>query len=118
MSKYPIGIGFLTPATPERLRYMAQMGATHVVTSLPAEGRRNRQGDIWAFEGMLAQRKEIESYGLKLSVYEAAMRISKITANRSATWGAPACLFSVITGWSASAGCAPISRRRPEVARW
>lgn len=70
MSKYPIGIGFLTPATPERLRYMAQMGATHVVTSLPAEGRRNRQGDIWAFEGMLAQRKEIESYGLKLSVYE------------------------------------------------
>ena len=70
MSKYPIGIGFLTAATPERLRYMAQMGATHVVTSLPAEGRRNRQGDIWAFEGMLAQRKEIESYGLKLSVYE------------------------------------------------
>ena len=70
MSKYPIGIGFLTAATPERLRYMAQMGAMHVVTSLPAEGRRNRQGDIWAFEGMLAQRKEIESYGLKLSVYE------------------------------------------------
>jgi len=70
VSKYPIGIGFLTAATPERLRYMAQMGATHVVTSLPAEGRRNRQGDIWAFEGMLAQRKEIESYGLILSVYE------------------------------------------------
>ena len=70
MSKYPIGIGFLTAATPERLRYMAQMGAMHVVTSLPAEGRRNRQGDIWAFEGMLAQRKEIESYGLILSVYE------------------------------------------------
>ncbi len=70
MSKYPIGIGFLTAATPERLRYMAQMGATHVVTSLPADGRRNRKGDVWAFEGMLAQRKEIESYGLELSVYE------------------------------------------------
>ena len=70
MSKYPIGIGFMTAATPERLRYMAQMGATHVVTNLPANGRRNRQGEVWAFEGMLAQRKEIESYGLKLSVYE------------------------------------------------
>ena len=70
MSKQSIGIGFMTPATPERLRFMAQMGATHVVTHLPADKPRNRDGDIWTFEGMLAQRKEVESYGLQLSVYE------------------------------------------------
>ena len=70
MSKQSIGIGFMTPATPERLRFMAQMGATHVVTHLPADKPRNRDGDIWTFDGMLAQRKEVESYGLQLSVYE------------------------------------------------
>ena len=70
MSKQSIGIGLMTPATPERLRFMAQMGATHVVTQLPADKPRNRDGDIWTFEGMLAQRKEVESYGLQLSVYE------------------------------------------------
>ena len=70
MSKQSIGIGFMTPATPERLRFMAQMGATHVVTQLPADKPRNRDSDIWTFEGMLAQRKEVESYGLQLSVYE------------------------------------------------
>ena len=70
MSKQSIGIGFMTPATPERLRIMAQMGATHVVTQLPADKPRNRDSDIWTFEGMLAQRKEVESYGLQLSVYE------------------------------------------------
>ena len=70
MSNRSIGIGFMTPSTPERLRFMAQMGATHVVTQLPADNRRNRDGDIWTFEGMLAQRKEVESYGLQLSVYE------------------------------------------------
>ena len=70
MSKQSIGIGFMTPATPERLRFMAQMGATHVVTHLPVDKPRNRDGDIWTFEGMLAQRKEVESYGLQLSVYE------------------------------------------------
>ena len=70
MSKYPIRIGFLTGVTPERLRYMAQMGASDVVTSLPAELARNRKGDVWTFEGMLAQRKEVENYGLSLSVYE------------------------------------------------
>ncbi|MGY8825553.1 MAG: mannonate dehydratase [Candidatus Latescibacterota bacterium] len=69
INNYPIGIGFLTQVSPERMRYMSQMGATHVVTSLPG-GRRNRNGDVWTFEGMLAQRKEVESYGLKLSVYE------------------------------------------------
>ena len=62
MSKQSIGIGFMTPATPERLRFMAQMGANHVVTHLPADKPRNRDGDIWTFEGMLAQRKEVESY--------------------------------------------------------
>ena len=70
MSKQSIGIGFMTPATPERLRFMAQMGATHVVTHLPTDKPRNRAGDIWTFEGLLAQRKEVESYGLQLSVYE------------------------------------------------
>ncbi|NKB68152.1 MAG: TIM barrel protein [Candidatus Latescibacteria bacterium] len=70
MSKFPIGIGFLTQVSPERMRYMAQMGAQHVVTSLPGQPRRNRRGDIWTYEGMLAQRKEVENYGLKLSVYE------------------------------------------------
>ncbi len=69
INNYPIGIGFLTQVTPERMRYMAQMGAEHVVTSLPGGGR-NRNGDVWTFEGMLAQRNEVESYGLKLSVYE------------------------------------------------
>ena len=49
MSKQSIGIGFMTPATPERLRFMAQMGATHVVTHLPADKPRNRDGDIWTF---------------------------------------------------------------------
>ena len=69
INNYPIGIGFLTQVSPDRMRYMAQMGATHVVTSLPGGGR-NRNGDVWTFEGMLAQRKEVESYGLKLSAYE------------------------------------------------
>ena len=69
INNYPIGIGFLTQVSPDRMRYMAQMGATHVVTSLPGGGR-NRNGDVWTFERTLAQRKEVESYGLKLSVYE------------------------------------------------
>ena len=70
MDKYPIGIGFLTQVSPERMRYMAQMGAQHVVTSLPGQPQRNRRGAVWTYEGMLAQRKEVENYGLKLSVYE------------------------------------------------
>ena len=65
-----LGIGFLTQISPERMRYMAQMGAQHVVSSLPPNPQRNRDGDIWTYEGMLAQRKEVEHYGLKLSVYE------------------------------------------------
>ena len=66
----PIGIGFLTQVTPERMRYMAQMGAEHVVTSLPSNPSRNRRGAVWTYEGMQAQREEVENYKLKLSVYE------------------------------------------------
>ena len=70
MDRHPIRIGFLTGVSPDRMRYMAQMNATEVVTSLPAQPARNRRGNIWTFEGMLALRKEVESYGLNLSVFE------------------------------------------------
>ena len=82
MSKQSIGIGFMTPATPERLRFMAQMGATHVVTPLPADKPRNRDSDIWTFEGMLAQRKEVESYGLQRSVYEGSPVPARVKLGR------------------------------------
>lgn len=66
MSKYPIQIGFMTSASNEQLRYMAQMETPAVVTSLPGKHR----GPVWPFEAMLAQRKRVENYGLQLAVYE------------------------------------------------
>ena len=66
MKDWPIQIGFMTGATDEQLRYMAQMGATAVVSSLPGKNR----GPVWPFEAMLAQRRRGENFGLELKVYE------------------------------------------------
>jgi len=66
MKTWPIQIGFATPVTDARMRLLAQMGATAVVTSLPGM----RPGEVWPFEAMLAQRRRVESFGLELKVYE------------------------------------------------
>ena len=59
-------IGFSTHASEERLRYIKQMGATDVVTTLPGHER----GAVWEFEPMLRLRNKVEDFGLTLSVFE------------------------------------------------
>lgn len=66
MYEQPMQIGFATSVTDFHLRYLAQMGATAVVTSLPG----HKAGEVWPFEEMLAQRQRVENYGLQLMVYE------------------------------------------------
>lgn len=75
MQRSGIEIGFLTQCADDRMRYMAQMGATAVVTSLPGN---ERPDGVWPFEAILAQRKYVESYGLRLAVYEGIQASDRI----------------------------------------
>ena len=67
MRASPIRIGLAISVTDSNLRYVRQMGATDIVTSLPGD---QRKGPIWEFEPMLALRKRVEDAGLTLSIFE------------------------------------------------
>ena len=67
MKESPIRIGLAISPTDSNMRYVRQMGATDIITSLPGDQRR---GPVWEFEPMLALRKRVEDAGLTLSVFE------------------------------------------------
>lgn len=66
MAQGKIEIGFMSNAADAQLRWLAQAGVKHVVTSLPPADR----GDVWPYDAMLRLRNKVESYGLKLTVFE------------------------------------------------
>jgi mannonate dehydratase len=66
MAKGKIDIAFMSGATDSQLRWLAQAGVTDVVSSLPAQDR----APVWPFEAMLRLRKKVESFGLRLTVFE------------------------------------------------
>lgn len=57
----------MTDASDSQLRYVGQMGASDVVTALPA----GQSGAVWAFEDILRLKKKVEDAGLSLWVFEA-----------------------------------------------
>ncbi len=67
MGKGRIRIAFMTDASDSQLRYVGQMGASDVVTALPA----GQSGAVWAFEDILRLKKKVEDAGLSLSIFEA-----------------------------------------------
>ena len=61
-----ITIGFASGATESQMRYIRQMGATDLVSSLPGQ----EAGAVWEFDPMLRLRKKVEDAGLRLAVFE------------------------------------------------
>ncbi len=64
MSK--IGIAFRSDASPEQLRLIRQMGATHVVTGRPP----GETKPVWSLDSILELKQRIESFGVTFSVVE------------------------------------------------